>query len=241
MAKRRRIIPLKRTLKRGAVGPDCRAVKRALIRAKCYDPPPKGKRLTNQFGRFAVNGVKAFQRKVRIPADGVYGPRTHKKLLPYFDSYGAFLMGRAPAPQLGSGRRQAVVNEATWCYNRRGWIHYSMARPIPARYAGHRLPQTMDCSGFATMCYKRAGASDPNGMGYSGYGWTGTLCVHGRSVSLAAARPGDLVFYGQGYPYTHVAVYVGHNRVISHGSEGGPYLLNIDYRNDRRIIRSYLP
>lgn len=240
MAKRRRIVPLKRTLKRGAVGPDCRAVKRALIRAKCYDPPPRGKKLNNQYGRFAVNGVKAFQKKHRLPADGIYGPRTHKKLMIYFDSYGAWLMGHAPAPELGGPRRQQVVTEAIWYYNRRNLIHYAQTRPIPI-YRGHRLPQTIDCSGFATMCYKHAGASDPNGLGFSGAGYTGTLAVHGRSVSLAAARPGDLVFYGRGYPYSHVAIYVGHNRVISHGSEGGPYLVPIDYRRDRRIIRSYLP
>lgn len=240
MPVRRRIIPLKRTLKRGAVGSDCRAVKRALVRAKCMDPPARGKVFNNQYGQFAVNGVKAFQKKNRLPADGIYGPRTHKKLMIYFDSVGARWMSLAPAPELGGSRRQRVVTEATWYYNRRGSVHYRQSRPFPVN-AGHRLPITIDCSAFATICYKLAGASDPNGLGFSGQGYTGTLAAHGRSVSLAAARPGDLVFYGRGYPYEHVAVYVGHNRVISHGSEGGPYLCSVDYRRDRRVIRSYLP
>ena len=238
--KRRRIVPLKRTLRRGNVGTDAVAVKRALIRAKCFSAPAKGKRITRQFGKLAVAGLKKFQKRHGLPADGIYGPRTHKKLLPFFDNHGAQLMSTAPAPELGAPRRQAVVNEAMWGYNNRGRIHYRMSRPMPSLNAGHRLSQTHDCSGFATACYKRAQAADPNGLGYSGLGYTGTLAVHGRSVSRAAARPGDLVFYGRGYPYTHVAIYVGNGRVISHGSEGGPYLLNIDYRSDRRLIRSYL-
>lgn len=240
MAVRRRIIPLKRTLRRGNVGQDARAVKRAMIRAKTYEPPPKGRKLNNQYGPFTVKAVKKFQSRKGLPADGIYGPRTHKAALPYFDNYGASLMALAPAPELGAPRRQQVVNEAMWGYNNRGAIHYRQTRPMPSLRAGHRLPQTHDCSGFATACYFRAGAADPNGLGYNGQGYTGTLSTHGRSVSLAAARPGDLVFYGRGYPYSHVAIYAGSGRVISHGSEGGPYLLNIDYRSDRRLIRSYL-
>lgn len=239
MAARRRIVPLKRTLRLGDVGPDVTALKRALAKTGLYRPT--GGKATPQFGKALQLGLKKFQRKWKIPADGVYGPRTHRKLMPRYDLASAHLMSLAPAGVGGTlDRRGAVVAEATWGYNNRAAIHYSQARPMPSINAGHRLPQTHDCSGFATACYKRAGAADPNALGYSGYGWTGTLATHGRSVSLAAARPGDLVFYGSGYPYSHVAVYVGAGRVVSHGSEGGPYLLNIDYRRDRRVIRSYL-
>lgn len=235
--KKRRIVPLKRTLKSGLVGSDVVALKRALGKVGCYDTP-KGKKITNQYGKYCKAGVKKFQKKKKMPQDGVYGPRTHKQLLPHFDDYGAYLMGRAPSALT---LRDRVANEATWGYNNRGRISYRQERPMRSLKSGHKLPQVHDCSGYATACYLRAGAPDPNGMGYSGYGYTGTLSTKGRSVSLAAARPGDLVFYGSGWPYTHVAIYVGFGKVISHGSNKGPYLLAVDYRGDRRVIRSYLP
>jgi len=94
-----------------------------------------------------------------------------------------------------------------------------------------------DCSSFATGCFKMAGLPDPNGMGYRA-GYTGTLCQHGKAV--ASAQAGDLVFYGSGPPWTHVAVAVSSNRVVSHGSEGGPFLVPLGYRGDQGQIRRYV-
>ena len=109
------------------------------------------------------------------------------------------------------------------------------------------VPAYADCSSFATWTYFVAGASDPNGAGYSTTAaWTGTLGVHGVSLGLTRreqlrkARPADLVFYGRGLPWEHVAIYVGGGQVVSHGSEAGPLLRPLDYRLDRGDIRSYL-
>jgi hypothetical protein len=33
---------------------------------------------------------------------------------------------------------------------------------------------------------------------------------------------------------------MGGRQVFSHGSEAGPYLLDIDYRRDRKLIKRYL-
>jgi hypothetical protein len=148
-------------------------------------------------------------------------------------------MSLSIGPDATTGMRQRVLSEALWGYNNRYSIHYAQIRPY--RDVGHQLPQTMDCSAFATLCYKHAGAPDPNGMLYSGFGYTGTLSAHGLLVATSQARVGDLVFYGNGWPYEHVAIYAGYGRVVSHGSEGGPYLCHMDYRWDRRAIRSYLP
>jgi cell wall-associated NlpC family hydrolase len=107
------------------------------------------------------------------------------------------------------------------------------------------VPRYADCSSFATWTYFVGGARDPNGLAYSGYGYTGTLAQHGwrvgttRAQDVARARPGDLVFYGRGRPWDHVAVYVGGGLVVGHGSESGPNRLRIDYRSDRGEIRSY--
>jgi cell wall-associated NlpC family hydrolase len=86
------------------------------------------------------------------------------------------------------------------------------------------LPLTTDCSGFATLCYFVAGAPDPNGLGYSGAGWTGTMLRHMGSVEPSEARRGDLVVWGA-YPGRHVAILIerGDDPLLcSHGSERGP-------------------
>ena len=111
-----------------------------------------------------------------------------------------------------------------------------------------RVPEWEDCSSFATWTYFVAGAPDPNGAGYNGSGYTGTLSRHGRrlggegssrSQQLKLAQPGDLVFYGPGWPWGHVSIYIGGGQVVSHGTESGPNRTPIDYRSDRGQIRTY--
>jgi cell wall-associated NlpC family hydrolase len=58
----------------------------------------------------------------------------------------------------------------------------------------------LDCSEFVTLVYKAAGVVDPNGRGYNGTGYTGTLVANGTRTSNP--QPGDLVFYGTGPPTT---------------------------------------
>ena len=100
------------------------------------------------------------------------------------------------------------------------------------------VPNYTDCSGFATWTYKCGGAPDPNGFGYNGYGFTGTMLVHGKQVSLSGPlNKGDLIFYG--HPVSHVAVYIGSGRVVSFGSEVGPLLLEMRYRSDINCARRY--
>merc|ERR1712000_525906 len=70
-------------------------------------------------------------------------------------------------------------------------------------------------------------------------GYTGTMTNYGKSVSKSAMKRGDLVFYGgtKSVP-GHVAMYVGHDKVVSHGSDpAGCY--SVDYRSDRIDIRCY--
>lgn len=83
-----------------------------------------------------------------------------------------------------------------------------------------------------------AGLKDPNGLGYNGFGYTGTLIQNGKRVSASNLKPGDLVFYGR-HGISHVAIYVGSGRVVSHGSESGPLLLSTYYRNDLQYGISY--
>src|ERR671937_861159 len=90
--------------------------------------------------------------------------------------------------------RDEIVGVGLWGVRNEARIHYAPVRPIPLR---RTLPLTTDCSGFVTLCYYLAGAPDPNGLGYSGEGWTGTLLRHLPHIGHAAARPGDVVVWGR--------------------------------------------
>ena len=107
-------------------------------------------------------------------------------------------------------------------------------------------PQYADCSAFATWCLwvglSHYGVRDVvNGQNWRA-GWTGTQVDHGKPVvHRENVMRGDLAHYGDPVGRTgHVAVCIGGGKVISHGSEAGPFLLDIDYRSDLRQIRRYI-
>lgn len=115
--------------------------------------------------------------------------------------------------------RQKIVAAARWGIENEPSIHYGEIRPMPL---ARRLPLTTDCSGFVTLCYYLAGAPDPNGLGYGGQGWTGTLLRHLRPA--VQVRRGDIVVFGA-YPGRHCAVVLepGDDPLLcSHGQERGP-------------------
>lgn len=112
-----------------------------------------------------------------------------------------------------------------------------------------QFPRTCDCSSTAKWMLWDAMAR-PYGVRdlvshqhWDGGGWTGNMYQNGkRVVHDSNLKIGDLIYYGDqggGVP-KHVAVYLGGGVVFSHGSQGGPYFLGIDYRNDRRMSRRYI-
>lgn len=123
--------------------------------------------------------------------------------------------------------RDGIVDYALWGAKNEPSIHYSQG---PSRFAALSKPRTLplytDCSAFATLACKDAGADDPNGLGYNGTGFTGTLFQHCPKVAKSDAKPGDLLEHG-GYPGSHVNVLIEPGSkadpyVISHGQESGP-------------------
>jgi hypothetical protein len=121
--------------------------------------------------------------------------------------------------------RQKIVAAARWGIANEPRIHYGQTRPMPLT---RELPLTTDCSGFVTLCYYLAGAPDPNGLGYSGAGWTGTLLRHlPRTDRLVA---GDVVVWGE-YPGHHCAIVLrgGADPLLaSHGQERGPIAIRYE-------------
>jgi hypothetical protein len=143
--------------------------------------------------------------------------------------------------------RQLIVAAAEKAFKLGPSVYfYRQSRPMPAslfpaaNVSGPGIVQ-LDCSAFATLVYKTAGVPDPNGLGYNGSGYTGTLIANGKRTS--DPQPGDLVFYGPGQGAGgspgHVGVYVGAGKVIEMGGNPGPLKLSVDYRSDKIGYYSY--
>jgi hypothetical protein len=133
--------------------------------------------------------------------------------------------------------RQKIVTAARWGIAHEPQIHYGELRPVPL---GRTLPLTTDCSGFVTLCFFLAGAPDPNGLGYSGEGWTGTLLRHLARTDAARARRGDLVVWGD-YPGRHVALVLepGADPLLaSHGQERGPIAVRFSVEDAWQGVRA---
>ncbi len=132
--------------------------------------------------------------------------------------------------------RAMLVSLAYWAVREHAHWNYAEIRPIPVGDHVKHLPVITDCSGFVTLLAKWAGLPDPNGNGYSGEGYTGTLLSHLPHISKQQARRGDLVVFGPGTGY-HVVMLMQSGLypdplVASHGQQGDPNLYHIsDERN----------
>lgn len=137
-----------------------------------------------------------------------------------------------------------LVANANYLISRASLVRYSQTTRMQIVREKIHLPPLYrqifeDCSSSVTGLYWLAGLPDPNGprFNYNGYGYTGTLSTQGRVVwhlgqPLSLLRPGDLIFYGGGWPHHHVTMYIGNGRVFSHGTDTGPYNLPALYRSD---------
>lgn len=150
--------------------------------------------------------------------------------------------------------RKLILRAAKTMVQRKHLINYSQG---PNRWEGitkgltitkGQYPKNCDCSSTAQWmlwdAMKRPyGVRDLVSGSNWRHGYTGSQYTRGKAVKHDKnMKIGDLVFYGRqggGIP-SHVAVYVGGGKVFSHGSQGGPYILNIDYRGDRRMTRRYI-
>ena len=223
-------VPLIRPLHYGLKGKDVTAVQLALRQAHMRTANPSGR-----YGVKTKHEVGEFKKKHGIKEVG-YGPHTHKALWPYFHSVANAIYKDAWQRKHTITVPQKIVNTALFGAAHKEVIHYSQGAGRMQDFAPPpNVPNYTDCSGFATWCYKCAGAPDPNGFGYNGYGYTGTMLLHGTKVSLSALQKGDLIFYGS--PVSHVTIYVGSGRCVSHGSEIGPILVEALYRSVNQARR----
>jgi len=144
------------------------------------------------------------------------------------------------------GSREAVVKVAQKALQIESQWHYDYAhtwetgiyapRPMPDTLWSADAHHALDCSSFATLCYKEAGCKDPNGQNYNRQGYTGTLAAHGLPVSVP--QPGDLVLYGSPPNYSHVMVAIGGGQCIGIGGDAGVHQTSV---GNYTAVRSYLP
>lgn len=134
--------------------------------------------------------------------------------------------------------RRDVANDigrwALWASKHAHQFRYEQVRPVSYDI---RPVMWLDCSSFATWCFRQAGAKDPNKVAYNGTGYTGTLIQYGKQVRIP--RPGDIAIYGLGNG-DHAAVVVskGSNPlVVSHGDANGPTVIHA--KDDTRPLRFF--
>ena len=91
---------------------------------------------------------------------------------------------------------------------------------------------SMDCSEAVTLICRLAGLRDPNGLGYDGYGYTGTLFDHlPHYTKVEDAHDGAIMIFGIN-PTVHAVMKMpspdGRNPwLFSHGQQGGPFHIQL--------------
>lgn len=145
-------------------------------------------------------------------------------------------------------QRARLARLMDYTYRERAKIHYAQVRPMRTRrvHSLHLLQQalhspagiTMDCSEAVTTLCHIAGLDDPNGFGYDGHGFTGTLLHHlPHYFDASRAKVGALVVFGPGSG-DHVCMvrHPGRDPVLwSHGSERGPIWIRLS--DEKRFQR----
>lgn len=124
--------------------------------------------------------------------------------------------------------RNAIIVNAGFLVDHAPRIHYDQRRPIDYDFRKALSSWTADCSGSTAAIYKDAGAPDPTGQGYDGFGNTDTILATLDAISPRQARRGDLVLFHVGSDGRHVCVLLESPRwhrdpwCESHGGEYGP-------------------
>lgn len=241
------VIRLKPTWTRG---PAVEAYARALWRSGAAPFHVKGGPFRRAFGKGMRDDVIDFchaynlkHAKAKIRVDGVADEAVFRAMVPWFDARAlSLLVAATPSNPLAKAQAR-FLGGAMAGYNYRGRIHYTQG---PARmYLTKRHvkdPAALanltsiweDCSSWFTWLCFMAGVADPNGRGYDGLGYTGTLAQNGRHLWLADLKAHNVIgaayLYGGGPTYSHVAGAVSLTRAISHGSEPGPIIVERGYR-----------
>lgn len=241
-------------LRYGADGPAVRALQNGLHRALAAKDLDHNNLRNGTYGSQTRKDVCRFKAGYGLDKSNckIFGSNAWKELRPFLGKYDLGLIRQHKAMiEAKRKERDAAIAEATSevamraklaavalrGYAERWRYTYAQTRPYSkAFFTGGRY---YDCSSFITMCYYVAGLPDPNGMGFNGYGYTGTQWNRGSYTT--SPKAGDLAFYGNmgnGIP-SHVAIHISPYEVVSFGSNPVKRL-PVRYRGDYRGSRSYV-
>lgn len=138
----------------------------------------------------------------------------------------------AKAVTVKTGPQRQRAKTIAQLLNRYAWqCLYAQVRPMQTRSLTLKSLTSllengkdieMDCSEAVTLIFRLAGFQDPNGLGYNGQGYTGTMLQHlPHFTDWAQVHVGTLIVFGAGTG-THVVMVVkpnGQNPLVySHGS-----------------------
>lgn len=100
----------------------------------------------------------------------------------------------------------------------------------PYVWGGTSLTKGADCSGYVMSIFKKYGVSLPHS--------SRAQANRGTVISVSDAKPGDLIFYGNGKSINHVAIYIGGGQVIHASSpKTGIRISNVSYRTPIKAVR----
>lgn len=100
----------------------------------------------------------------------------------------------------------------------------------PYVWGGTSLTKGADCSGYVLSVFKKYGVKLPR--------TSREQANCGTTIKVSEAKPGDLIFYGNGKTINHVAIYIGGGQVIHASSpKTGIKISNVSYRSPVKAVR----
>lgn len=213
--------PFAASPKHGSVcGPAVRLMEGALRRTT---PPVRTTPARNCVGAATTRQLKRFQARHKIAQTGIYGLRTHRALAHAYSRRQRLDLGYLEAKRLDALHRQTILVVTSHAYVHRavmGYCDYGHLSVCNLRGSWPQwpdVPRHADCSSYVQWVFYQSGLPSPNGTSYPGN--TKSLVLRGARVPVnGPLKVGDLVFYS--YNNSHVAIYIGHGLVSSHGQPG---------------------
>ena len=219
-------------LKKGSSSNRVRACKFALGKAGFRNNVKWG--TGKHYGGPMQANVRAFQKAKGLKVDGQIGSKTFAVLKPYFNKQAKKLWVAATTLT----KYEKMADYGLRCLQNAAYIHYGISgrmwcvrNRVAWKGDSTTIMKTDDCSAFSTDLRFVCGFSDPNGRGYDGQGYSGTMWRNPKGKLVTGTkRGGDCSLYG---PENHATIWITSKHMLSHGCEAGPLLYTTaKYRSD---------
>ena len=158
--------------------------------------------VTGYFGSETESGVKAFQKKNKLSADGTVGSQTMSKL----NSSSAKKASAGTSGSSSSSSSTGVEKLISTAQSKLG-----------AKYVwGAKGSSTFDCSGFIYYCLNKSGVKQSY---LTSAGWASSSRYQ-KIKSISSLKRGDILVF-KGDSVGHVGIYQGNGRMIDASSSHG--------------------